>query len=87
VIVSLAKTELSASTDTFVAPIKLAVRIVKPPKSFAQRKVYGVIRIGLAIIRLNKATTEIERDKAGQWVWAWVSLTGTRHVKPKRNTK
>lgn len=61
--------------------------LVKPPRDFAQRKVYSVIRISLAIIRLNKATTEIERDKAGQWLWAWVSFSGTRYVKSKRNIK
>jgi hypothetical protein len=57
---------------------------MRPARDFCQRKVYGVIRTSMAIIRLGKAETKAEREKAGDWVVAWVSLGGIRHLKANR---
>jgi len=57
---------------------------MKPPRDFCQRKVYGVIRVSLAIIRLSEAENETEREKAANWLTAWISFGGIRHIKTHR---
>ncbi len=58
---------------------------MRPARDFCQRKIYGLIRVSLAIIRLGKAETEVERGKASDWVVAWMSFGGLRRRKANRN--
>ena len=60
---------------------------MKSKRDFCQRKVYVVIRVSLAIIRLNKAETEAERKNASAWLVAWVSFGGRRWSKAEQNIK
>jgi hypothetical protein len=43
---------------------------MKPAQDFGQRKVYRVVRVSLAMIRLRKAKTRTEKEKAGDWLIA-----------------
>ena len=54
---------------------------MRPTRDFCQRKIYGLIRVSLAIIRLGKAETKAEREKASDWVVAWMSFGGIRRCK------
>ena len=58
---------------------------VRPTRDFCQRKVYGIVRVSLAMIRLSKAETKAEKEKAGEWLWAWVAFGGVRRSKADRN--
>jgi hypothetical protein len=58
---------------------------VRPTRDFDERKVYGIVRVSLAIIRLGKAETKAEKEKAGDWVLAWLSFRGVRRSKVYRN--
>jgi hypothetical protein len=58
---------------------------VRPTRDFGQRKVYGVVRVSLKMIRLSKAETKTEKEKAGEWLLAWLSFGGVRRSKPDRN--
>jgi hypothetical protein len=58
---------------------------VRPTRDFGQRKIYGMVRVSLAMIRLSKAETKTEKEKAGEWLWAWVSFGGFRQFKADRN--
>ena len=59
--------------------------IMRPRQNFGQRKVYGIVRVSLAIIRLGKAETKTEKEKACDWVVAWLSFTGVRRFKANRD--
>jgi hypothetical protein len=58
---------------------------VRPTRDFCQRKVYGIVRMSLAMIRLSKAETKAEKEKAGEWLFAWFSFGGLRRSKAHRN--
>jgi hypothetical protein len=58
---------------------------VRPARDFGQRKVYGIVRVSLAMTRLSKAKTKAEKEKAGDWLVAWVSFGGFRRSKADRN--
>jgi hypothetical protein len=58
---------------------------VRPTRDFGQRKVYGIVRVSLAIIRLGKAETKTEKEEAGDWVLAWLSFGGVRRSKAGQN--
>jgi hypothetical protein len=48
-------------------------------------QVYGLVRVSLAMTRLSKAETKTEKEKAGEWLWAWVAFGGVRRFKADRN--
>lgn len=54
---------------------------MRAPRDFCQRKVYGVIRVSLAMNRLSKAETQAERQKASDWLVAWISFGGLRRLR------
>lgn len=56
-----------------------------PTQDFGQRKVYGIVHVSLAIIRLGKGGNKTEKEKAGDWVFAWLSFGGVRRSKADRN--
>jgi hypothetical protein len=58
---------------------------MRPTRDFGQRKVYGLVRVSLAIIRLGKAETKTEKEKAGDWVLAWLLFGGVRRSKAGQN--
>jgi hypothetical protein len=59
--------------------------LVRTTRDFGQRKVYGAVRVSLAMIRLSKAETKTEKEKAGKWLFAWVSFGGLRRSKADRH--
>lgn len=46
-----------------------------------QRKIYALVRMNLAVSRMKKATDEIERKKALNWLNAWLAVSGVRQFK------
>jgi hypothetical protein len=58
---------------------------MRPTRDFGQRKVYGIVRVSLAMTRLSKAETKTEKEKAGDWLVAWLSFGGFRQSKADRN--
>lgn len=57
---------------------------MRPARDFCQRKVYGLIRVSMAMIRLSKAETKAEKEKAGDWLVTWMSFRGVRQSKADR---
>ena len=57
---------------------------MKPTRAFGQRKVYGLVRVSLAMTRLSKAKTKAEKEKAGDWLAAWVAFGGFPRSKADR---
>jgi hypothetical protein len=46
-----------------------------------QRKIYTLMRMNVAVVRMKKATNDIERAKALCWLNAWLSASGLRQFK------
>lgn len=46
-----------------------------------QRKAYAVRRMSLAVVRLNRATSMADREKAGRWIEMWSAVSGIRQFK------
>jgi len=46
-----------------------------------QRKAYAVRRMSLAVMRLSRATSEAEKEKAKCWVKIWGAVSGIRQFK------
>jgi hypothetical protein len=59
--------------------------LMRRTQDFGRRKVYGLVRVSLAMTRLSKAETKTEKEKAGEWLWAWVAFGGVRRFKADRN--
>jgi hypothetical protein len=54
---------------------------MRPERDFCQRRVYGIVRVSLAIIRLSRAEAPAQRQKAGEWLAAWMKFGGLRQTK------
>ena len=53
-----------------------------------QRRVYAVVRMNLAMIRLTNGADHVEREKAAFWIAAWMAISGLRRFKlEKRSPK
>ncbi len=59
---------------------------MKQSRDKYQRKVYGVVRMDLAMARLNNSANEAERAKATFWVAAWMAISGLRQFKLERRS-
>jgi hypothetical protein len=46
-----------------------------------QRKAYAVRRKSLAVMRLSRATTQSEKEKAAHWAKMWGAVSGIRQFK------
>lgn len=46
-----------------------------------QRKAYAVRRMSLAALRLNRATSQAEKEKANCWAKIWAAVSGIRQFK------
>jgi hypothetical protein len=46
-----------------------------------QRKAYAVRRMSLAVIRLSRATSQTEKDKASYWAKMWGTVSGIRQFR------
>jgi hypothetical protein len=62
---------------------------MRPVRDVYQRKIYALVRMNLALTRVNKTTVESEREKALFWVNAWLLASGLRQFKlvPKSRNK
>jgi hypothetical protein len=53
-----------------------------------QRRVYATARMSVAITRVNRAMSDLEKEQARRWVAAWGLLAGIRQFKlphPKKS--
>lgn len=46
-----------------------------------QRKSYALRRLGLALDRLNRATSTADREKAASWIEIWTTISGIRQFR------
>lgn len=46
-----------------------------------QRKAYAMRRLSLAVMRLARATSTVEQEKAACWASAWGRISGVRQFK------
>jgi len=46
-----------------------------------QRKIYALLRMNLAVNRMNKCVGEEEKANALRWVNAWLTVSGIRQFK------
>lgn len=46
-----------------------------------QRKAYAVRRMSLAVMRLSRATSQAEKEKASHWAKMWGRVSGIRQFK------
>ena len=46
-----------------------------------QRKAYAMRRMSLAVMRLGRATSTVEQDKAARWARLWGRVSGIRRFK------
>jgi hypothetical protein len=52
-----------------------------------QRKIYALLRMNLAVNRMNKCTDETEKANALRWVNAWLTVSGIRQFKLDSRSK
>ncbi len=50
-------------------------------RDFYQRKAYAVRRMSLAIVRLSRATSQVEKERALFWAKIWGRVSGIRQFK------
>lgn len=60
---------------------KPIARIEMARRDFYQRKVYAVRRMSLAVMRVARATSTVEQEKAARWARAWGAVGGIRQFK------
>jgi hypothetical protein len=54
---------------------------MRQARDYYQRKVYAVVRMSLATIRVGKSNTKAEKEKAASWEAAWAAISGLRQFK------
>jgi hypothetical protein len=51
-------------------------------RDMCQRKAYGIHRMGLAVERLNWATSREDRERASHWIEIWSTVSHVRQFTP-----